>query len=296
MTALLSLNNTQQSLAKYENQVSTGLKIGSAADNASYWSIATSMTSQVGALGAVSNALSESGSMLSTMSAALQSTVSIMDNIKNDLITAGADTGDSSALQKVQTDIQTQQQALISMGTSAIFNNQNLLAAATGTTVNMVASYDATNGLSYISLNTSNTALFGTSVSAGSTANLSGGGGILDANGSSFTGASVLSLDVTTSGLTSGDISNMLKDVETALSSIESAASTIGATQTNITEQQNFVSALSDSLTSGVGSLVDADMNQASTRISALQVQQQLGVQALSIANSNTQLILRLFQ
>ena len=88
----------------------------------------------------------------------------------------------------------------------------------------------------------------------------------------------------------------MLKDVETALSSIESAASTIGATQTNITEQQNFVSALSDSLTSGVGSLVDADMNQASTRISALQVQQQLGVQALSIANSNTQLILRLFQ
>ncbi|TAL78660.1 MAG: flagellin [Beijerinckiaceae bacterium] len=297
MTALLSLNNTQQSLAKFENQVSTGLKIGSAADNASYWSIATSMTSQVGALGAVSNALSESGSMLATMSAALQSTVSIMDNIKNDLITAGADTGDASALQKVQTDIQTQQQALISMGTSAIFNNQNLLAAATGTSVNMVASYDATNGLSYITLNTSNTALFGTGVSAGSTANLEvTSGGILDTKGANFTGASVLSLDVTASGLTSGDISNMLKDVETALSSIESAASTIGATQTNITEQQNFVSALSDSLTSGVGSLVDADMNQASTRISALQVQQQLGVQALSIANSNTQLILRLFQ
>jgi flagellin len=294
MTALLSLNNTQQSLAKFENQVSTGLKISSAADNASYWSIATSMNSQVGALGAVSNAMSESGSMLATMSAALQSTVSIMDNIKNDLITAATDTGNSSALSKIQTDIQTQQQQLISMGTSATFNNQNLLAAATGTTVSLVSSYDATNGLSYITLNTSDTSLFGTGVSAGSTANLTGGGGILDASGASFTGASVLSLDVTTA--TAGDISNMLKDVETALSSIESAASTIGATQTNITEQQNFVSALSDSLSSGVGSLVDADMNQASTRISALQVQQQLGVQALSIANSNTQLILRLFQ
>jgi len=291
MTALLALSNTQQSLAKYENQVSTGLKISSAADNASYWSIATSMSSQVGALGAVSNAISESGSMLSTMSAALQSTVSIMDNIKNDLIT-GATGG--TDLTKIQTDIATQQQQLISMGTSATFNNQNLLAAATGTTISLVSSYDATNGLSYISLNTSNTSLFGTGVSAGSTANLSGGGGILDASGTNFTGASILSLDVTSA--TSGDISNMLKDVETALSSIESAASTIGATQTNITEQQNFVSALSDSLSSGVGSLVDADMNQASTRISALQVQQQLGVQALSIANSNTQLILRLFQ
>lgn len=297
MTALLSLNNTQQSLAKFENQVSTGLKISSAADNASYWSIATSMSSQVGALGAVSNALSESGSMLATMSAALQSTVSIMNNIKNDLITAATDVGDGTALQKIQTDIETQQQQLISMGTSATFNNQNLLAAATNTTVSLVSSYDATNGLSYITLNTSNTALFGTGVSAGSTANLNvTNGGILDTKGTNFTGASVLSLDVTVSSLTAGDLSHMLKDVESALSNIESAASRIGATQTNVTEQQNFVSALSDSLTSGVGSLVDADMNQASTRISALQVQQQLGVQALSIANSNTQLILRLFQ
>jgi len=95
---------------------------------------------------------------------------------------------------------------------------------------------------------------------------------------------------------TSGDLQNMLTDVQTALTSIETAASTIGATQTNLTAQQNFVSNLTASLTSGVGALVDADMNQASTKISALQVQQQLGVQALAIANSNTQMILRLFQ
>ena len=96
MTALLSLNMTQQNLATYENQVSTGLKISSAADNASYWSIATSMNSQVGALGAVSSALSESGSMLCTMSAALHPTVSIMDNIQNDLITASSELGHRS--------------------------------------------------------------------------------------------------------------------------------------------------------------------------------------------------------
>jgi flagellin len=298
MTALLSLNNTQQSLAMYEKQVSTGLKISSAADNASYWSIATSMTSQTGALGAVQSALSESGSMLATMTAALQSTISIMDNIQNDLVTASNSGAD---LSKIQTDINTQQQMLISIGTSSSFNSVNPLAAATGQTINLVSSYDATNGVSYITLNTSNTALFGTGVASGSTANLSGGAGILDATGSNYTGGSILSLNITNAygqgtNATSGDIANMLSDVAASLSSIETAASTIGATQTNITDQQNFVSNLSDSLTSGVGALVDADMNQASTKISALQVQQQLGVQALSIANSNTQMILKLFQ
>ncbi|MGA3303686.1 MAG: flagellin [Methylovirgula sp.] len=286
MTALLALNQTQQSLAMYENQVSTGLKIAHASDNSSYWSIATSMNSQVGALGAVSSALSESGSMLSTMSAALESTVSIMNNIKNDLLSAQQPSTD---LTKIQTDIAAQQQQLVSIGSSSSFSGVNFLSTSGGT-VNLVASYDATNGVSYISVNTTTTALF----APGSNTASAGGAGILDKNGAAYASASVLTLNVSTA--TQGDLSNMLTDVQSALSSIETAASTIGATQTNITDQQNFVSNLSASLSSGVGALVDADMNQASTKISALQVQQQLGVQALAIANSNTQMILRLFQ
>jgi flagellin len=286
MTALLSLNMTQQTLAKYENQVSTGLKIASAADNASYWSIATSMNSQTSALGAVSSALSESGSMLSTMSAALNQTISIMNNIKNDLLT-GLQPG--TDLTKVQTDIATQQQQLLSIGSSSSFNGENFLATSGGT-VNLVSSYDSTNGVSFISINTTTTALF----APGSNTASAAGTSILDKAGTAFPGSSILSMNVSTA--TSGDLQNMLTDVQTALTSIETAASTIGATQTNLTAQQNFVSNLTASLTSGVGALVDADMNQASTKISALQVQQQLGVQALAIANSNTQMILRLFQ
>jgi flagellin len=95
---------------------------------------------------------------------------------------------------------------------------------------------------------------------------------------------------------TAGDIANMLKDVEAAYSKITTASSQLGADTTNVSNQKTFITSLSDSLTNGVSSLVDADMNQASTRLSALQVQQQLGIQALSIANSNTQLILKLFQ
>jgi flagellin len=88
----------------------------------------------------------------------------------------------------------------------------------------------------------------------------------------------------------------MLKDVETAIGSLTDAATTLGATTTNINAQQTYISNLTDSLTTGVGALVDANMNEAATKLAALQVQQQLGVQALSISNSNTQLILRLFQ
>ncbi len=281
MTALQSLTQTQRYMDTTENQISTGLAISSAADNASYWSIATQMNSDIGALGAVNSALSESQSMIATMTTAMQSTISVMDAIKNDIVTAQQP---GASLTKIQTDITAQQNALLSIGQSASFNGQNYL-ETTGGTVNLVSSYSAANGVSFLSLNTTNTALFNATTGATS--------GILGVSGAAYTAASILTLNITAA--TSGDLANMLTDVQTAISSITSAASTLGSMTTNLTTQQNYVSNLSDSLTTGVGSLVDANMNEAATRLAALQVQQQLGVQALSISNSNTQLILKLF-
>ncbi len=292
MTALLALNQTQQTLNTYEKQVSTGLSISGAKDNAAYWSIATTMNTQVGALGAVSSSLSESASMLSTMTAALNQTVSVMDNLQNDLLTAQdlVAKGDTADLAKTQGDIAQQQQLLLSIGSSSNVNGVNFLEATAGSTVQLLSSYDPKAGASFITIDTgSTTALFDTASTGATT-------GILGSAGAAYTAASILTLDVTTSGVTAGDIGNMLTDVQTALSKITAAASNVGADQNNVTAQQTFISNLSDSLTAAVGSLVDADMNQASTKISALQVQQQLGVQALAIANSNTQLILKLFQ
>jgi flagellin len=288
MTALQSLSMTQKSLNATEKQISTGMAISTASDNASYWSIATKMNSNVGALGAVSSALSESGAMLSTMSAAMTATISVMDVIKDDLISAqqpGAD------LSKIQTDISAQQNLLVSIGQSSNFNGQNFL-NTTGATIKLVSSYDSSNGVSTIEIDTAETALF--SLPAGGTLG-SATTGILGTMGIASS-ASILTMDVGASGVTSGNITAMLKDVETALASITDAASNLGATQTSITTQQAFISNLTDSLTTGVGALVDADMNQASTKLSALQVQQQLGIQSLSIANSNTQMIMKLFQ
>jgi flagellin len=281
MTALASLTQTQMNLQKTENQVSTGLRINTAADNASYWSIATKMKSSVGALGAVNDALSESQSLVSTMTSALNTSITVVDQIQKDLVTASQPKADLNAL---QTDIAKQQASLISIGSSATFNGLNFL-ETTGGTVNLVASYDSTNGVSFLSVDTSQTALFDATTGATS--------GILGASGAAYTGASILTLNITTA--TAGDIANMLTDVTTAISSLTTASSILGSTTTNLTTQQNYVSNLSDSLTTGVGSLVDADMNEAATKLAALQAQQQLGIQALSISNSNTQLILKLF-
>ena len=98
-----------------------------------------------------------------------------------------------------------------------------------------------------------------------------------------------------TSATTATDLANIATAIDTAITAVTAGAATLGQYSTTVTNQLTFTSSLSDAITSGVGSLVDADMNVASTRLQALQTQQQLGIQALSMANQNSQLILKLF-
>ncbi|UIJ72874.1 flagellin [Aurantimonas sp. HBX-1] len=105
---------------------------------------------------------------------------------------------------------------------------------------------------------------------------------------------SVASINISSS--TSAQIQNYMKVVDEALSQVTTAGASIGAVQNRIEMQTNFVSKLMDTLDKGVGTLVDADMTEESTRLKALQTQQQLGVQALSIANSSSQSLLSLFR
>ena len=209
MTALASLTQTQMNLKKTENEVSTGLRISTAADNASYWSIATKMKSDVGALGSVNDALSQSQAMVSTMTSALNTSISVMDAIKKDLVTASNPNADLNAIQQ---DITAQQASLISIGQSSVVNGQNFL-ETTGGTVNLVASYDSKNGVSFLAVDTSMTAMFNATTGATS--------GILGISGAAFTTASILTLNITAA--TAGDLKNMLTDVQTAISSITTA-------------------------------------------------------------------------
>ncbi|WP_436834606.1 flagellin, partial [Parapedobacter sp. DT-150] len=111
--------------------------------------------------------------------------------------------------------------------------------------------------------------------------------------------ASVNTIDISTLTDSAADqttLDGYIQQVTTAINSVASAAADLGAVKNRISTNTEFVKTLMDSVDRGVGQLVDADMNAESTRLQALQTQQQLGVQALSIANQNSQSILSLFR
>ena len=270
-TAVQNLNATQSALASTENEISTGLKVSSAQDDASYWSIATNMRTQNNDLSTVSSSLNLGASVLGTAGAALDNMLTVLQSIQADVIKAQSTGGDLTAIQTDITQLQTQ---LTNSVTSASFNGVNLLNNTNVTSgVNVAASVTG-SGASLTSSFINVTAYdFSTPASA---TGLDGAGTIL------------------VSGTTDNQAANLTK-IGTAIANVQAASENIGASQKNIAIQSTFVSALSDSITTGISSIVDADMNAASTRLSALQTQQQLGVQALSVANQNSQLILKLF-
>jgi flagellin len=296
MAALQTLRNINSDLGKTQNAVSSGLRISKASDNAAYWSIATTMKSDNGAMGAVSDALGLGAAKVDTASTAMDSAISIVQSIKDKLVTAeegSVDKGD------VQDEITQLQQQLSSVAQSASFSGQNWMVASSGASASVVSSFirSATGGVSVQSTSytfddtSTGNVLFGSD----STGAITTSSGILgtesQVGGTSY---SVYSLDIST--MTSGGIDSALSMVEGALKAMTAAGSQLGSLSSRIDLQTNFVSSLSDAISSGVGKLVDANMEQESSKLSALQTQQQLAVQSLSIANSSSQSILSLFR
>src|SRR3712207_6707254 len=138
MTALQSLKTTQTSLNKTQGQISTGLRVGEASHNASYWSIATKMKSDNGALGAVKDSISQSKAMIDTYSSAIDKSLTYLNKMKEKL-TAGSNPG--ADLEAIQVELKGSIEGLKSAATSATFNGQNWL-EGTPTNVKLVASYD----------------------------------------------------------------------------------------------------------------------------------------------------------
>jgi flagellin len=293
MTALRSLALTESDLNATQTQISTGLRVPDPTVYAAYWSISTTMRSDNGALSTVHDSLNLGDATVGVADTALTSVISVMNQIKQDLVSAaepGVDKG------KVQTDITALQAQLSSIASSASFNGVNWLSqnsASTGynPTASVVSSFsrDSAENITVgtIAIDTSVVKLY----------DANGQTGILDSVNST-TGESIANMNIASLTDDTADqttLTALTSQVDAAIQSITSAASTLGATKTRIDIQSNFVSSLSDSITSGVGSLIDADMNEASTRLQALQTQQQLGVQSLSIANQQTAMILKLF-
>jgi len=275
MTALQALKATQTAMNKNQNEISTGLRISEASHNASYWSIATQMKSDNGALSAVKDSIGQSKAMINTFTSAMDKTLTYLNKMKAGLVAASQPGAD---LAKIQEEFKANIEGMKSAAASASFNGQNWLAGAGGT-VNLVTSYDGVNNkVGTLSINTDDTVLFTDpdDVTAG---------GLL---------SDVAQIDI--SAADDAALAAALEDVDTAISNVTKGSAMLGANKALLETQEEFIGVLSDSLTAGVSAFVDADMNEASTRNQALQTQQQLGVQALSMANQNSQMILKLFQ
>ncbi len=295
LSALQSLQMTQQALATVENQVSTGLSVATAADNSSYWSIAAQLNNDSGIVKATNTALSEGQSVLATASSAINSVITTLNSMATALTEAqnpGANIGN------INTSLASMSSELTDAVRNASFNGLNVLnGSIVGGTIAFVSGFNAsatggtvtTIGLGLSSLSTTGAAAATatdllTPLVGAANIDLTGGSGL-----ATPPAASTFQISGT---MTAAD---MLTAVNTALASVTNYAAAIGATQNRMTTANTFNSALTTNYSNGIAGLVDADMNTASTRLQALQTQEQLGIQSLSVANQNAALILKLF-
>ena len=297
MTALQSLSSTNKNLSQTQNRISTGYRVNSAEDNAAYWSIATTMRSDRAALSTVKDALGLGAATIDVAYTGMNSAIDVTKEIKNKLVAARQPGIDRD---KVQSEIAELQNQLQSISDSSVFSGENWLsvdssAAGYNATKTMIASFSRSGGavsVGTISIDVDGVKLYDANDQSG----------ILDTIDTTTNGGTDYSVsDLDISALTDtdadlADLEQMISYVDDAIGGMTTAASNLGAIKQRTTLQSEFVGALMGAIDRGVGSLVDADMNEESTRLQALQVQQQLGIQALSIANQNSQSILSLFR
>jgi len=283
MVALQSLKATNKALDVVQGRISTGFRVAQASDNAAYWSIATTMRSDNKALSAIQDSLGLGAGRIDTAYTAMNNVIEAVDAIKTKLINARGASAENQ--EKIQAEIDILQDQIKAAAVGANYAGTNILATDNAGPLEIAASYNrASDGT--VSIGTISVELAGIRLFAAD-------GTTTDAT--QHLAHDVMQIDIVASG-DDANIDAYLEDIETALAAMSTAAANLGSAKNRLDLQKDFVSNLMDSIERGVGQLVDADMNEESTRLQALQVQQQLGIQALSIANQNAQNILALFK
>ena len=263
MVALQNLKSINMDLSKTQNDISTGKSVSSASDNASMWAISKVMEADVAGFSAISKSLALGESTVAVAAAGAEKIVDILKEIKGKVVAA---TGANVDHNKIKADVEALKTQITSIIGAAQFNGMNLLNTAGGD-LEVLSS-----------LNRTSSAVTAAKITVGSVDFEAG----LDLTGVDVT-------DKTVAGTSIPKIEDLIKKA------IKGAAA-LGSSKGHIEDQQKFVSKLVDAMKSGIGALVDANMEEASARLQALQVQQQLGTQSLSIANKAPQMILQLFK
>jgi flagellin len=269
------------------------------------------MRSDNKALSAVEDALGLGAAKTDTAYTGMEAAIDVVTEIKAKLVAAREPGVDKEKINKELTELKSQ---LASISESASFSGENWLYNDTTTAVGtkeMVGSFvraaDGTVSVELLSFDAATSVLIDTvdatrglltndytvTVDDGSASGTTATYFLIDASSTTAASGTVVALS---SATTDDQVEGMISAVDAMLSDMTDAAATLGATNSRLEMQTDFVADLRDVIDTGVGRLVDADMNEESTRLKALQTQQQLGIQALSIANSNSENILSLFK
>ena len=265
LIALQNLNATNEKLSEVQGRISTGLRIANAKDNAAVWSIAQDQRADIGAMAAVKMSLDRASSVAEVSMTAGESVSDLLVQIKEKVVAAMDPSISQNSRNALNSDFKALLRQIAQVVQAAEFNGANILDGSLSQDIRFLANETATN---FITLSVKNMSLGGSIINIGATASI---------------GTATIATTV-------------LARIDASLTAVNSALGDIGAQAKQISNHNTFVSKLTDVLNTGVGNLVDADLAKEGARLQALQVQQQLGAQALSIANTAPQIILSLFR
>jgi len=265
MVALQTLKSVNTNLAKTQDMVSTGKAIGTAKDNSAIWAISKVMESDVSGFKAVSESLSLGESTVAVAAAGAEQITNLLNEIKEKVVTATGENVDHGKITADVTELTNQVNSIVS---ASQFNGANLLNSAGNAGITVLSSLDRD------------------AAGAVTASNITVASVDFEAN------IDLSDIDVSSASAADGSLANIETHIQTAVD----GAAALGASAKRISDQNEFVGKVMDAMKSGIGALVDADMEEASARLQALQVQQQLATQSLSIANQAPQAILSLFR
>jgi flagellin len=265
LIALQNLNATNERLADVQNKINTGLRVASAKDSASIYAIAQKQRADFSSLSAVKMSLDRATSITDVALTAGQQISDILVQMREKVVGAAEGSASAETRKAFDDEYQTLLSAISQFSHSAEFDGVSVLDGTLSSDLNFLANAD---GDSFIRLSPQDFTISGS---------------IIGLAGTTLTGDTASTQSV-------------LASLDAAISNVTSALAEMGAQSKQIEKHVTFVTKLQDTLETGIGNLVDADIARESARLQALQVQQQLGAQALSIANSQPQVILKLFQ
>ncbi len=266
-SALISLQNlraTETDLTNTQNIVSTGKKINSAKDNGATWSIANTMAGKVSSLDAVQDSLNRAQSTIDVAMSAGTQISDLLTQMKAKVLAASDTSLDTVSRQALNQDFKSLRDQIGQVAANADFNGVNMIKSG-GTAINALAN---DSGSLRLTVAAEDLSLGGANITLSATA--------------SFNSASAASAYIGT--------------IATDVTNVNLALTKLGTGSNGLADHLKFISALQDSLTTGISNLVDADMAKESATLQALQTKQQLGVQALSIANQSSTILLSLFR